>query len=54
MSGLALAMATNRTLLVRDWFAFPSRLGELFTAPCTHPHVFQIASGRAECSALGH
>ena len=26
-------MATNRTLLVRDWFAFPSRLGELFTAP---------------------
>ena len=26
-------MATERTLLVRDWFAFPSRLGELFTAP---------------------
>ena len=33
VSGLALAMATNRTLLVRDWFAFPSRLGELLTAP---------------------
>ena len=33
VSGLALALATNRTLLVRDWFAFPSRLGELFTAP---------------------
>ena len=33
VSCLALALATNRTLLVRGWFAFPSTMGELFAAP---------------------
>eukprot|EP00966_Prymnesium_polylepis_P014593 336959-Prymnesium_polylepis.1 len=33
VSCLALALATNRTLLVRDWFGFPSRLPRLFAPP---------------------
>ena len=33
VSGLALAVATDRVLLLRDWFAFPSRLGDLFAPP---------------------
>lgn len=33
VSCLALALATNRTLLVRDWFGYPSELPALFAPP---------------------
>ena len=39
---LALALATNRTLLLRDWFLFPSRLPHLLAPPGGFPswHAF--------------